>query len=690
MNIQSQLLEKILFVLVIATFFVPLLLLPGSFIFPFIVPKILAFRALVIMMLATCVLLLTLRPRSASSIRNEINIIHWAVLFFVGSFALSSIVGVDWYKSLWDNHERMLGLFTILHYVIYFFVLSFAIRDEKKWKWLLRFFLLGGILVMFIGFIQKINPTFLLNSGSGRVSATLGNGIYYSGYGLFLTAIGFLLFILEKKGGWRTFGLLGSFAGMIGIFAGGTRGSILGFICALALSLLLYAYYNRSTKHRKVFFAASLALIGIFLLVALLVNTGTLKSSGITGLDRLLRTNISDTTASTRFLAWDIGVQAWKEKPIFGWGPNNYYYAFNQYFSPKFLEHGYGETWFDNAHSVIFNTLAVQGILGLLAYFFLFVAPIIFLFKKYRDKKVILSHALVMVYFLAAHFIHNAFVFENPTSYLYFFFIAALITRLDVFGPSKDVSDEKQMEYLKTTPVGRAAFLYLLAFLVVYITNINPAKANQRTLNAVRALYEGSPNTLDIYREAISFNSPHVDDIYSDYARGAIAAIPRYYEAGMQAEASAVYAEADRGLVHALMLHPKDVRAMLLRAQLAHAYGNIVKDATYLVQAEDILDEATQYTPNRQQVHYMRASVKMQLGKLDEAVLILSKTIEDNPKVVEGWWRLAGLFLHTGLAEQALTVLDDLEQSGIWMDSNDRQTVKQIRDMATDALNANN
>jgi hypothetical protein len=40
------------------TFFVPLLVLPTSFIFPFIVPKILAFRSLVELMIAGYILLL--------------------------------------------------------------------------------------------------------------------------------------------------------------------------------------------------------------------------------------------------------------------------------------------------------------------------------------------------------------------------------------------------------------------------------------------------------------------------------------------------------------------------------------------------------------------------------------------------------------------------------------------------------
>jgi hypothetical protein len=162
-------------------------------------------------------------------------------LFFL-SFAISTFVGVDWYRSFWDNHERMLGLFTIFHYVAFYFIATAVVRGWDEWKWLLRIFLGAGSLVMFIGLLQKyVNPELLLNRGGERVSATLGNSIYFSGYGIFLLSIGYLLAIKERvkqNNPWFWFAITGTMLGLWGIFGGGTRGALLGLLAGIVTALL--------------------------------------------------------------------------------------------------------------------------------------------------------------------------------------------------------------------------------------------------------------------------------------------------------------------------------------------------------------------------------------------------------------------------------------------------------------------
>jgi hypothetical protein len=86
----------------------------------------------------------------------------------------------------------MLGLFTTSHYVIYYFIITSVVSTWDDWKLLLRSFLFAGSIVMFIGLLQRyFNPNLLLNRGSDRVSASLGNAIYFSGYGLFLFFVDF-------------------------------------------------------------------------------------------------------------------------------------------------------------------------------------------------------------------------------------------------------------------------------------------------------------------------------------------------------------------------------------------------------------------------------------------------------------------------------------------------------------------
>ena len=205
-------LEFIFKIVVGLTFFVPLAFFPKDFIFPFIVPKVLIFRSLTIVLLGLYIILL-----SSDWNRYKIRLtpLTLVVLLFLASFTVSTFLGLDWYRSFWDNHERMLGLFTVAHYVIYYLVATAVIRAWEEWKWLLRAFLLAGGIVMGIAFIQQFDNEFLLNTSANRSAATLGNPIYVGGYGLFLVAIGGLMALKEKLNFWKIFSWLTGLVGFL-------------------------------------------------------------------------------------------------------------------------------------------------------------------------------------------------------------------------------------------------------------------------------------------------------------------------------------------------------------------------------------------------------------------------------------------------------------------------------------------
>ncbi len=83
--------------------------------------------------------------------------------------------------------------------------------------------------------------------------------------------------------------------------------------------------------------------------------------------------SFADPTTSTRFWVWGEAWQGFLERPVLGWGPENFTAVFDKYFNPKFYVPGQGtETWFDRAHSVFFDYLAETGALGLLSYLSIF------------------------------------------------------------------------------------------------------------------------------------------------------------------------------------------------------------------------------------------------------------------------------------------------------------------------------
>ncbi|MEK7643941.1 MAG: O-antigen ligase family protein [Patescibacteria group bacterium] len=650
-------LEAFVKILIGGTFFVPLALIPSSFIFPFIVPKILIFRSLTLLMLGGFLLLFII---NREKYRFRLTGVNTAVIVFFISFSLSSFVGVDWYKSFWDNHERMLGLFTMAHFVIYYFVVSAVARDWSDWRLFLKIFLGAGAVVMILGFMQKADPQFLLNQGSGRVSATLGNGIYYSGYGLFLFFIGLLLFFKEKTPLWRLYAAIGAILGFIGIFVGGTRGTIMGLLVSLPVTIVCYLLAFSKHKKTKIILWIVTALILILCGLGIVFRKSEFVSR-VPGVNRFLGTDFTGgDTGGTRFNAWRIAVSGWKERPILGWGPNNYYYTFNKYYEPKFLENGWGETWFDNAHSAVFNTLAVQGLLGLIAYIGLFVVSFGALIKAFYARKIDGHVLAISSGFLAGHFVHNFFVFENPTSYLFFFFFLAFIN-----AQTADYPEVAPLKNEEKFPLSAGVVVAFAVFLFIYATDINPARANTATLRSIQAMYRDPVLGRELYDKAIKIPSPHIDDIRNDFARASAPGMMALLQNNNLDEAKKVFVLAYDELGKNRELHPQDIRVHIEQAQLAGAMAQKTSNAGLVMETEKNLTEALSYSPRRQQLQYMLSMVKLQLGKKNEAIALLKESIDNDPKIEEGWWRLALTYDQAGDNAEARKIIAEAGEKGI-------------------------
>ncbi|MDO8499702.1 MAG: O-antigen ligase family protein [bacterium] len=658
---MKKILENIAKVAIYATFFVPLVVIPSSFIFPFIVPKILAFRTLAEIAFAAYAVLIFInwreyRPRPTS--------ITLAVALFFLSFGVSTFVGVDWYHSLWDNHERMLGFFTILHYFAYYLVCVAVFKNWKDWRSALRIFLLAGSIVMFLGLIQVFSPEFLLNRGSDRVVSTLGNSIYVSGYGLFLFFTSLLLFAREDKTnyGWMGFYVVTGLFGIGGVFFGGSRGAILGLVGGILAMLFFYALSIKNNRKLTIGLRGGLVLFLVLIGLAGLNRQSAMVKS-IPAFGRLFGTTWADITEGPRMIAWKIAVKSWQEKPVFGWGPNNFFYAFNKYYNPRSLGFGYGETWFDNAHNVVLNTLAVQGAVGLFTYLSIFVLAIWSLFSGFRKDNLNIHLAVLGSSFLVAHLVQNVTVFENPTSYLYFMVWVAMINSMTYSGVGVESGQERKVDGTILSMTG----IVLLIF--IFIFNIQPARANMKTLAAMKILGGGSPSAgLAAIDEAIKFSSPHVDDIRSDLSRTIfdwLNANKNLDKPTAEKFLSTAYTELQKNI----SLHPLDIRNYLTLAQFGQMGYGLTNQSSYMLDAHNYMSKALEYSPDRQQIIYGLAVLKFQFNQKTEAIALLQKALDSNLTIGESYWRLAYFYQLDGQTAKAKEILALAAQNNITPDS---------------------
>lgn len=598
--------------------------------------------------------------------------------FFLLSFTLSTFLGVDAYHSFWDNHERMLGLFTVGHYIIYYFICSAIFKNWSEWKLALKIFLFAGSLVMALGVYQKIDPFFLMNQGGDRVVSTLGNSIYVGGYGLFLMFVSALLCIKEKDKMWRVVWTGLGVLSFLGLIFSGTRGSLLGLLAGLFFALTAYIF---TLKEHPLARKATLGVTvgAVVILGILFLNRQSTFVNDIPVLGRLLNSSLSAGTAGTRLIAWRIAIESWQERPVFGWGPNNFFYAFNKYYDPKSLESGYSETWFDNAHNIILNTLAVQGAFGLLCYLAIFVVAIISVWqnKELRVKNIHL--VIIASAFLISHLVQNVTVFENPTSYLYFMFWLAMMNYFSHnLGSTTDTENQNMAMVDKKINSLLIGLIGTLIVVFIFLFNIQPARANMKTLVTINLLYQNPVLGFVSAQESLAFSSPHIDDIRSDVARTIFQIVSGGADKIGAEHVNELLNLAYSNLLKDLELHPMDIRTHLSLAQLSQLGFGLTREARYVIDAEKYLDQALLLSPHRQQISYMLSLFKAQNGKVDAGILILQRTIDDDPKIAEGYWRLAYLYQIVGQKQKAKDTIALAKARGMVFDDQGQKVENMI------------
>ena len=370
-----------------AAIFCVLVVLPSTF-FPFIGGKYFFFRFMVELALIFLILWWAfeapqgvLEGRLRYMSRQPLFI---AISLFVLAVMLSTLFADNPYGAFWSNFERGEGGFQMLHYYIFFVLLTVLFTREKDWRTLFWCSLVAGVGMILYGFLAAsfvsgfVGPylqgeggnAFRLIFSNSRFQGSLGNPAYVAPYLMFIIAYTCWLW-WEKKGTRRRTIMFSSLIGFYLIFfvLSETRGAFVGLIAAI-FAFLAYMVYAHS-RIRKI---ALRGLIGLAVLGVIVYGlfAGRASLERIPG-GRLLSTNLSAISAQTRTWSWGAAWKGFIERPIFGWGPENFSTVFDKHFDPRFFTPGQTtETWFDRAHSLIFDTLVSSGLLGFIAYFSIF------------------------------------------------------------------------------------------------------------------------------------------------------------------------------------------------------------------------------------------------------------------------------------------------------------------------------
>ncbi|MEN9880944.1 MAG: hypothetical protein RLZZ308_127 [Candidatus Parcubacteria bacterium] len=592
----------------------------SSLFFPFIAGKNLLFRFFVEIAFAGWAILALYNPTYRINIKKSPIIVAYGVFILI--LLVADIFGVDPMKSIWSNFERMEGFVGHVHFFAYFFVLSVMVRSLSEWQKMWKFFVASNILVLFQGagqllgaqglffadnfpkMAQWFSARYPIHMSGNRLDATIGNSAYFGVFCLMYVFIAGVLWSQTKdpkKAWWYPLLIT---LNVIGVFYSGTRGSIIGLVIGGFVTLGILAWKMKGTMH-SLFIKAVIVLVLVVGSVFVFKESSFIKSSPT--LYRIASISPGDITTASRFSVWSISFDAWKEKPILGYGQDNFSHIFASKFLPE--EMCNLEPWYDRSHNVFFDWLVAAGILGLLSYLSLYGVTLWFMWKKENDIPIL--ERAILTGLLAGYFIHNIFVFDNLTSYILFFAVLAyIVVRArghNETSHARPLFNNEQMNLIVVPLIG------IMLLITLYYVNYRPLVANTLVIRAMSisqymqtmSFTDAVKMQQDSFTQAIAMNTLGSLEAREQFLQ----MIPRMAqikipdELAQQEKQSAVVA-----LNSLLMAGRKDVEESYETykndVRMLSLYGVFYNGIGDGVGAEKVLTRALELAPNKQLIAY--------------------------------------------------------------------------------------
>lgn len=343
--------------------------------------------------------------------KNKIFWPFWLLVALWVVFLLATIFSQDSYYSFWESPYRAGGFLNFSLYIV-FAILAFLIIRKKDWQKIWDFCIIIGVLASIMAILQyfEVFSKYLVPY-TGRPPASFGNSIFLAIYLLFLVFLALSFGLKEKTRLKKFFYFSITLLFLLVILITKTRAVYIGLIMGFLYFFLLYPIKNRS---KKILLLKIATVIALFLVVGSIyfVNTQDQLPEFVEN-NRTLkiiapRLSFGLIFEESRFSAWQVAFEAVKEKPILGWGPENFSIGYDKHYDPHLP--GLSHIWWDRAHNFILDISVEAGIPALIIYLSLFAALFYQLQKTKRKNpnNALICHGIQAVfigYLLASFFL---------------------------------------------------------------------------------------------------------------------------------------------------------------------------------------------------------------------------------------------------------------------------------------------
>jgi O-antigen ligase len=369
----------------------------GELVYPYLVPKTVAFYAL---SFVSAGLFVILASRGVPFYTRRLG--RWEA-WIPGSLLvlayLASFFGIDFYRSFWSILVRGDGLLMLTCAVAGFYLIVVSADRAFLRRLLLATASIGSFVALY-----GIGEWFL---GGGRIGSLLGNAAFFAGY-LGVALFATLWAAEHLPSGWRKLAYSGALLQVIAIVLSATRGTILALAVALVVYLLLLAFTGEGRER-----TIAGALIAVFVLIAALFFgfRGELAHVSFSPVARIASISATDPDVASRLFIWKNMIGEIGKTPWLGVGAEHIDALFNRFYDPTLIS----EQWFDRSHNAFLDYAAQYGIGGLLLYLALIASFITSSVRLMRQGK--RRYGAVTLLLAVTYATQNFFVFDTVSSF---------------------------------------------------------------------------------------------------------------------------------------------------------------------------------------------------------------------------------------------------------------------------------
>ena len=394
------------------------------------------------------------------SAQNQIIKIRYSLplLFLTGtliSTLISYSISVNPYLSMWGN--KLLPSDSVWS-VLVIYSLSFIVLQsiDKLADYHKMLYVLVAILSLQIamGLVQvfRLDPFWWANSK--MIFGTIGMTIAYATLIAFINpTLLYLYFYIKKRSSKIVLIIIFLLSNYI-ILHSGSRTPIFANLLAIFALIFFYFFKRPANISRKELIAP---LIAIFCAFLFFEYDGTNKE-----LNKKTSADYLSHSAGIRYELTQNALSVWKEKPLFGHGPETFLITQLPYQSPQMNKSHWKYDWV-KAHNQLSQMLATTGILGFSFLILNFIYVVFFCFKLLFAKKVseneTLAYALGCSY--GVLFVTNLTCFTVVPTQIFYYITPLLFANL-LDGQIKNIElNLKKSVRASIALISTVGFLYL-------------------------------------------------------------------------------------------------------------------------------------------------------------------------------------------------------------------------------------